>query len=102
QESSRACGMEYLNFPVDDRTVPQNLHEFELFVDRVAAEVSSGRAMAVHCRAGIGRSSMLAACVLIRLGLSPDAAWELIQSARGCPVPDTPEQRSFVERFATR
>jgi protein-tyrosine phosphatase len=101
-EECRTCVMEYLNFPIDDRTVPKIVQVFNLFVDQVAGQLKSGKAVAVHCRAGIGRSSLLTACVLIRLGLTPAAAWDLIQSARGCPVPDTPEQKSFVERIAAR
>lgn len=102
QESCRECGIEYLNFPINDRTVPGNVQDFDFFVDRIATELNAGKAIAVHCRAGIGRSALLAASVLVRLGLTPAVAWNLIQNARGCPVPDTPEQRNFVESFAGR
>src|SRR5215467_12015677 len=61
-----------------------------------------GKAVGVHCRAGIGRSSMIAACALIRTGLSVELAFRMIEKARGCSVPDTPEQREWVERYSTR
>jgi protein-tyrosine phosphatase len=99
REGSGACGIDYLNFPIDDRTVPRNVQEFHLFVDHIAAQLKAGKAIAVHCRAGIGRSSMLAACALIRLGLTSTSALDLIQKGRGLSVPDTPEQRTFIERF---
>jgi protein-tyrosine phosphatase len=60
----------------------------------------SGKAVGVHCRAGIGRSSLIAVSALIRAGFSADSAFRLAEEARGCPVPDTPEQRRWVERFA--
>ena len=37
---------------------------------------------------------------LIASGLSPDDAFEHVRAARGSPVPDTPEQRAWVEQFA--
>ena len=43
---------------------------------------------------------MLAACVLVTNGYSPDAAFRTIEEARGCPVPDTQEQRQWVELWA--
>jgi hypothetical protein len=44
----------------------------------------------------IGRASLLAASVLIRLGWDANAAFSAIQLARGCPVPDTEQQRRWV------
>ena len=50
----------------------------------------------IHCRAGIGRSSLLAAAVLRVEGRTADEAWQRITEARGLPVPDTDEQRDFL------
>jgi hypothetical protein len=36
----------------------------------------------------------------VKLAISADTAFRIIEEARGCPVPDTPEQRQWVERFA--
>jgi protein-tyrosine phosphatase len=61
--------------------------------------LAEGKAVGVHCRAGIGRSSLIAAALLIQNGVSPETAFLTIQEARGCPVPDTVEQRNWVERY---
>jgi protein-tyrosine phosphatase len=53
----------------------------------------------VHCRAGIGRSSLIAACVLVLLGLAPAMAFDRIGKARGLKVPDTEGQRDWVDMF---
>jgi hypothetical protein len=45
---------------------------------------------------------MIVASALIRNGLSVDSAFSAIQEARGCSVPDTPEQRQWVERYSSR
>lgn len=100
QEECCACGIEYLNFPIEDRAIPTNVIEFKKFVDQIATRVKEGKSVAIHCRAGIGRSSLLACSVLIRLGVASPQAWLLVQNARGCSVPDTNEQRRFVEALA--
>jgi protein-tyrosine phosphatase len=64
------------------------------------AAVSQGKATAIHCRAGIGRASVVAACTLVCLGTKPDDAFDLIAKARGIGVPDTDGQRAWVGAFA--
>jgi protein-tyrosine phosphatase len=56
----------------------------------------------VHCRAGIGRSSLIAGTVLVRFGIPPEEAWRLITAARGFRVPETPEQGEWLTAFAAR
>ena len=56
--------------------------------------------MAIHCRSGIGRSSLLAAAVLAAAGVGVNAAFQQIEQARGLSVPDTPEQKTWAENFA--
>jgi protein-tyrosine phosphatase len=55
--------------------------------------------LVIHCRQGIGRSG-LAACLLAKTGLSPGAAIEMVSAARGVPVPETKEQRAWIDRYA--
>src|ERR1700738_5008741 len=43
----------------------------------------AGRGVGIHCRAGIGRSSLMGAGVLRGLGVSEDPAWALITATRG-------------------
>jgi protein-tyrosine phosphatase len=98
----RQRGIALLNVPVRDRSVPESDSDFLVAVDCAANELREGRSVAVHCRAGIGRSALFAASVLIRLGWNADEAFLAIQQARGCPVPDTPEQRSWVRQHVCR
>jgi protein-tyrosine phosphatase len=53
----------------------------------------------IHCRAGIGRSSMIAACTMICADVSAADALSRIEAARGVRVPDTEEQRDWVMAF---
>lgn len=69
-------------------------------VDRLAAEVRADQFVVTHCWAGIGRSSLLAGATLVRLGVPPAQAWQLIRAARGLPVPDNRDQEAWLYRFA--
>src|SRR5690242_5834462 len=61
-------GMEFFSVPVRDKTVPDSIDPFAAMARRLADKIAAGKSVAVHCRAGIGRSTTLAACVLILLG----------------------------------
>jgi protein-tyrosine phosphatase len=102
EQICRASGIEFLSFPIPDRSLPNSAERFAAFIESADQHLQSGRAMVVHCRAGIGRSTIIAGSLLLRHGFSAAAAFELLESARGFPVPDTPEQREWVERFAER
>jgi len=97
-----AGGIAFLSFPISDRGVPESGRETLNLVRSLAALLDDGKAVAVHCRQGVGRSALVAACVLAAFGEAPDAALEQVARARGCPVPDTPEQRDWVRRFVDR
>ena len=92
-----AAGMSFRRFPIPDRGVPASRPQMEMLWNDLADKVRSGCRVAVHCRAGIGRSGLVTAGVLIRLGISPDDTWARISKERGIPVPDTPEQKHWVE-----
>lgn len=96
REECDAARIRFINLPIPDRSVPANRHEFLQIVQELTAVVRNGRYIGVHCRAGIGRSSVLIASVLIQLGWKADAAFSAIESARGSSVPDTVSQRKWV------
>jgi protein-tyrosine phosphatase len=98
-ELCREFSMEFQSFPIRDKTVPVSLEDFANFVARVADHVTSGRGVAIHCLAGIGRSTTLAACVLIWLGIDAEIALDMIAEARGLEVPETEAQRQWILAF---
>lgn len=100
-ESCRACAIEYISFPIPDRQTPESKTATLDLVQRLAALVREGKGVAIHCFAGIGRSTLIAACVLASLGIEPEEAFQLIKRSRGCDVPDTPEQREWVYWFVS-
>ena len=70
---------------------------FRKLVGDLAEHLDRGEHVVIHCRMGIGRSSMLAAALLMAEGVDPGGAWSTLREARGLDVPDTPEQRAWVE-----
>jgi protein-tyrosine phosphatase len=97
---SRRKGMDFVSFPIPDRGVPSSAAAAAELVPKLDADLADGKAVAVHCRQGIGRSAVIAAGLLARAGLDPEAAFRRIGAARGLPVPETDEQRAWVEGFA--
>lgn len=98
QESERA-GIEFMAFPIVDRGVPLSVKVALELVRRLEQELARGKKVAIHCRQGVGRAALLAACVLAVSGVDPASAWERLAVSRGCVVPDTTEQREWVVRF---
>ncbi|MBN2570477.1 MAG: dual specificity protein phosphatase family protein [Deltaproteobacteria bacterium] len=100
QSLCEARGMTFLSYPIVDRSVPSDIASFSTFLEQLAGILTEGKAVAIHCRMGIGRSALTAACILVYFGVGADEAFELIGRSRGCAVPDTKEQFEWVTRFA--
>ena len=98
-ELCRSYGIDFISFPIPDRGLPEPQQEALRIARLLAAGLRDGRSMAIHCRAGIGRSSIIAACALICSGLGAEEALVLIGASRGLIVPDTDEQREWVVAF---
>lgn len=93
---SKAQGIEFISFPILDREVPASREATIALAHKLEAALTSGKGVGLHCRQGIGRSSLVAASVLIASGENSTEAFERITTARGRPVPDTVEQKEWV------
>jgi protein-tyrosine phosphatase len=51
----------FISFPIEDRSLPAHTSQFDVFVNQVLEHLRGGTSVVVHCRAGIGRSSLIAA-----------------------------------------
>jgi protein-tyrosine phosphatase len=69
-------------------------------VTKLAEQLANGQNVAVHCRQVIGRAALVAISLLTVSGMEPAAAIERVGKARGCSVPETPEQRRWITDFA--
>jgi protein-tyrosine phosphatase len=94
-----SAGLHFISYPIPDRGVPGVRAGFTELVTSLAEGLRAGDSVAVHCRAGIGRSGLVGACVLGRLGVAPDPAFAMLSRARGVAVPDTEAQAAWVKEF---
>ncbi|QFT54214.1 dual specificity protein phosphatase family protein [Microbulbifer sp. THAF38] len=103
QEVGLACeeqlciknSIEFVSFPIPDRGLPNTQQAIEL-AEHLLQEIRSGKHIAIHCRAGIGRTGIIAGAILVKSGLNAEESLALISSARGVQVPDTEEQEAWL------
>ncbi len=94
-------GIDFISYPIEDRCVPSDLASFKELVKDLTQRINDGNGVAIHCRAGIGRSGITAASVLVQLGIDPEHVFEMITKARRCPVPDTYDQIEWFKQNYT-
>ncbi len=95
-----ANNISFLSFSIKDRDVPLSTQETFDFAQKSSNLLKNGKNLVIHCRQGVGRSALIAACVLVLNGFSSEEAFEKIKNARGCDVPDTNKQRDWVKIFS--
>jgi protein-tyrosine phosphatase len=95
-----SVGISFVNFPLPDREVPPSRFAFITFAQFLHRRATEGLRIGVHCRACIGRSSVLLATVMRLEGFTTREAFNRISAARGLAVPDTPAQARWVTRLS--
>ena len=88
-------GLEYFNFPIADRGLPSTIKAVNL-AKQLYVELEAGKHLVIHCRAGIGRTGIMAGAVLVAGGIHPETALQMVSQARGVKVPDTDEQETWL------
>ena len=96
---AQAHGLTFLSFPIPDREVPVSLEEFSRLLTALEAELMVGKNVVMHCRQGIGRTGLAAACLLASTGIDLETAIARLSDARGVTVPETYEQRRWIEEY---
>lgn len=97
----QAQGLTFWSLPIADRQPPRSEAQVASLVEKVGDALASGKNVVVHCRQGVGRSGLIAACLLVKSGMSPGAAVDNVSAARGVVVPETDAQRDWIDHFAT-
>jgi protein-tyrosine phosphatase len=96
----RSNGLTFINFPIEDCDVPLSSEATLQLVKELDALLSGGKSIGFHCRGALGRSPLIAACVLMYSGKSAEESFQLISTARGLLVPQTTEQEVWGHSFA--
>ncbi len=102
KDEERLCtkhGITYINFPIPDRGLPKDFKQVSALIDNLRDQVKQGISAMIHCRMGIGRSSIIAGAVMLMDGAAALDIIDEISKIRGLKVPDTDEQAGWLQKF---
>lgn len=99
KEASEKQGLQFFSLPINDLGVPSSRDETFRLLSQLERLLAAGRNVGIHCRQSIGRSGMMAACLLVMAGSGPQESLESVKNSRGLPVPETREQIEWVSEF---
>lgn len=98
---AKSLGINFFSLPIPDRQVPLSRTELTAMLERMDADLTAGKDVLVHCRQGIGRSGLVAACLLLTKGIDTETAIRRVSESRSISVPETAEQRRWIDQFAS-
>ncbi len=90
-------GIDALHYPVEDGSIPTSIVTFHRLVEAIHHRLATDRVL-VHCSAGIGRTGMVAAGLLIRAGERSETAIARIRSVRPGAV-ENRWQEDFLQHY---
>lgn len=91
----RRHGIRLLHLPTED-TRAISLERIRHGVRFVSEGLDRGEGVLVHCQYGIGRSALLALCVLVDRGAAPLEAMERAKAARSIVSPSPDQLEAFL------
>ena len=95
-------GLHLFTYPIIEMSTPEDLFSFEsLAMQPLLQCIATGQSVLVHCRGGIGRAGLVAACVLLKLGLAtgPRVAIHLVRIARDRRCVESRKQEDFIALY---
>ncbi|MCJ7715956.1 MAG: dual specificity protein phosphatase family protein [Anaerolineales bacterium] len=90
---------ERIVFVINDYGIPLDINSFLEFVTYLAQSINAGQSVLIHCAAGIGRTGLAAASIMMQLGYSIQEAISSIYDAGSNP--EIGEQGAFLRVFDT-
>ncbi len=99
-DRARAAGLQVEAYPFVDGGVPPSHAWLFPLVEALLQAAAEGRTVVIHCRGGLGRSGLVAACALVARGEGADRAMEIVRAAR-CAAIERDSQEEFVRTFET-
>ncbi len=91
------AGMWWLHLPIVDMDIPdQNFEDIWAYDgERIRHALRIGERVILHCYAGLGRTGMIAARILVEMGMDPEMAIKTVRQPNGRRI-QTKRQSAFV------
>jgi atypical dual specificity phosphatase len=87
-----------LYIPIEDYHIP-TFEQVDLFINQTTKAIETGKAIAVHCAGGKGRTGTMLACWLVaKENMNPEEAIAFVRKQRPGSV-ETEEQEAFVRDY---
>jgi len=100
-DTARRIGLEFVQFPIRDVSVPDSINGLRDLVVRILGAAAIGKTVVIHCRGGLGRSGLVAACCLAALGIDDEQAVAIVRATRNGTI-ETSAQEQTVRDFWSR
>ena len=100
EECDRAM-INVVRFPIRDVSVPESMDDFVLMIASAVDSLKHGETVVTHCKGGLGRAGLTAACLALAstdVEISASRAIDLVRRARPGTV-ETDAQEHFVHEF---
>jgi len=93
-------GIWWLHLPIIDMEIPDQKYEDEWAVqgERIRHALRIGERVALHCYAGLGRTGMIGARLLVEMGMDNEAAIEAVRAPNPRRI-QTKRQAMFVRQI---
>jgi protein-tyrosine phosphatase len=90
--------LQWLQLVIEDFGTPDlnTLESWQQIKERILAALARRETVLLHCAAGLGRTGMMAACLLVACGQTPTAAIEQVRAARPGTI-ETEAQAAFIQ-----
>ena len=94
--------IDFVQYEIKDRGIPASEADFISLIQTLHTSIAEGLDTVIHCRAGIGRTGLVAAAILIKNGLGGSESFDTVSAARRVQVPDTEQQKAYVLALETK
>ncbi|MEP6389012.1 MAG: cyclin-dependent kinase inhibitor 3 family protein [Halioglobus sp.] len=96
-------GIDYLRMPIPDVGTPHAEweHQWSELGSGLLERLRNGEDVVLHCKGGLGRTGMIAACLLVEFGSTSEDAISAVRESRSGRI-ETVAQEQYVRAFGSR
>jgi ADP-ribosyl-[dinitrogen reductase] hydrolase len=95
----RQRGSQLLHYPLVDVSVPTNKPSYRVLIEQLHTQIHAGEHILVHCKGGLGRTGLVVASLLVRLGHKSTEAVRITRETRPGTI-QTAAQERWVHAYA--